>query len=207
MKTKGRARPKTLEEIQAFAVGHHVRFEALTVFNERVASPKEVGEVIGVSLNKAGHHVKELLDANCIELVRTEPRGGSVEHFYRAIRRPELSDEEWAALPEKNRREIVATIIRNLIAEALSAIRSGKMVIDKFLRLSWKSMNLDAQARQEAADEQRESLERLKRIEVESAQRMIESGEDGVSTVIAVLGFTRSRSVQPDVHAGLPGEV
>lgn len=206
MKTRGRARPKTLEEIQAFAVGHHVRFEALTVFNERVASPKEVGEAIGVSLNKAGHHVKELLDAGCIELVRTEPRGGSVEHFYRAIRRPELSDEEWEALPDKSRREIVATIVRNLIAEALSAIRSGKMVADRFLRLSWKSMNLDAQGREEAADEQRESLERLRKIEADSAQRMIASGEKGMSTVIAVLGFTRSRNVQSSGDASSPGE-
>jgi predicted transcriptional regulator len=207
VKTRRQARPKTLEEIQTFAVGHHVRFEALTVFNERVASPKEVAEVIRVSLNKAGHHIKELREAGCIELVKTEPRGGSVEHFYRAIRRPELSDEEWEALPEKSRREIVATIVRNLIAEALSAIRSGRMVVDKFLQLSWKSMSLDAQGRQEAAVEQRESLERLKMIEVESAQRIVESGEKGISTVIAVLGFTRSRNVQPDVDAGLPGEV
>jgi predicted transcriptional regulator len=76
VKTRRQARLKTLEEIQAFAVGHHVRFEALTVFNERVASPKEVAEVIGVSLNKAGHHVKELREAGCIELVKTEPREG-----------------------------------------------------------------------------------------------------------------------------------
>jgi hypothetical protein len=181
--------------------------EALTIFNERVASPKEVADEIGVSLNKAGHHIKELLDADCVELVRTEPRGGSVEHFYRGIRRPELSDEEWRATPEESQRRIVATVVRNLIAETLSAIRSGKMVADRFLRLSWKSVSLDAQAREEVADEQRESLERLRRIEVDSAQRMIESGEEGVSTVVAVLGFTRSRKVQSSDDSGVPGEL
>ena len=127
MTERVKARPKTLEEIQAYAVGHEVRIEALTIFNERVASPKQVAEEIGVSLNMAGHHVKKLLNAGCLELVKTEPRGGSVEHFYRGIKRPEISDEEWEAMPDTNRRGVVATVVRNLIAEMLSSIRSGKM--------------------------------------------------------------------------------
>jgi len=199
LKTK---RPKTLEETQAFAVGHTVRIEALTLFNERVASPKDVAELTGVSLSQAGHHVKELREAGCIEFVRAEPRGGAVEHFYRAVKRPELTDEEWELLPDKTRRQLVAAVFRNLIAEGLSAIRSGKMSADRFMRMSWKSMNLDEQGRQEAADEQRESLERLQRIETASNKRMSKSGEKGVSTVIAVLGFTRSRNVAPSALTG-----
>lgn len=199
MKTK---RPKTLEETQAFAVGHEVRIEALTIFNERVASPKDVAEATGVSASQAGHHVKELKEAGCIEFVKEEPRGGAVEHFYRGIKRPELSDEEWEMLPDRKRRKIVAAVVRNLIAEMLSSIRSGKMSRDRHLWLSWKSMNFDAQGRQEAADEQRDSLERLKQIEVDSNKRMNESGEKGVSTIISVLGFTRSRNVQQSALTG-----
>lgn len=199
MKTK---RAKTLEETQAFAVGHTVRIEALTLFNERVASPKDVAELTGVSLSQAGHHVKELREAGCIEFVRAEPRGGAVEHFYRAVKRPELSDEEWELLPDRSRRKIVAAVFRNLIAEGLSAIRSGKMSADRHLWLSWKSMNFDAQGRREAADEQRDSFERLQQIEADSNKRMNESGEKGVSTIISVLGFTRSRNVPPSALTG-----
>lgn len=195
-------RPKTLEETQAFAVGHEVRIEALTIFNERVASPKEIAEATGVTTSQAGHHVKELREAGCIEFVKEEPRGGAVEHFYRGIKRPELSDEEWELLPDKSRRKIVAAVVRNLIAEMLSSIRSGKMSADRHLWLSWKSMNLDAQGREEAADEQRASLERLKQIEVDSNERMSASGERGVSTIISVLGFTRSRNVPPSAQTG-----
>ncbi len=207
MTAKARVRPRTLEEKQAFAVGHEVRIEALTIFNERVASPKEVARGLGISLSKAGHHVKILLDEDCIELVKIEPRGGSAEHFYRGVKRPEITDEEWEVTPDLNRRKIVAAVFRNLIAEGLSAIRAGKMSADRFLRLSWKSMNFDAQAREEAADEQRESLERLKKIEEGAAHRMSKSGEKGISTVIAVLGFTRSRNVQPSGASAAPGEV
>lgn len=206
MTTKSKARPRTLEEAQAFAVGHEVRIEALTIFNERVASPKDVADALGIGLNKAGHHVKILLDEDCIELVRVEPRGGSAEHFYRGIKRPELTNEEWEATPDKRRRKIVAAVVRNLIAEMLSSIRSGRMSADRHLWLSWKAMSLDAQGRQEAADEQRDSLERLKQIEVDSNKRMNTSGEKGVSTIISVLGFTRSRNTQPSARA-MPGEV
>ena len=191
MKTK---RQKRLEEMQAFAVGHIVRIEALTLFNERVASPKDIAEVAGVSLSMAGHHVRQLLAAGCIEFVKAEPRGGAIEHFYRGVKRPELTDEEWKLLPDTTRRKIVATVFRNLVAEGLSAIGAGKMSADHNLWLSWKSMNLDIQGRKEAADEQRESTERLQQIEADSNKRMSESGEKGVSTIIAVLGFTRSRN-------------
>lgn len=203
MKTK--ARPRTLEESQAFAVGHEIRIEALTIFNERVASPKDVADALGIALNKAGHHVKILLAEDCIELVKVEPRGGSAEHFYRGIKRPELSDEEWEATPDRTRRKIVAAVVRNLIAEMLSSIRSGKMSSDRHLWLSWKAMTLDAQGRREAAEEQRDSLERLKQIEVDSNKRMSASGEKGVSTIISVLGFARSRNIQPPAEA-VPGE-
>lgn len=203
MKTK--ARPRTLEESQAFAVGHEIRIEALTIFNERVASPKDVADALGIALNKAGHHIKILLGEDCIELVKTEPRGGSFEHFYRGIKRPELSDEEWEATPDPRRRMIVAAVVRNLIAEMLSSIRSGKMSSDGHLWLFWKSVSLDAQGRQEAADEQRESVERLKQIEVDSNRRMSESGEKGISTVISVLGFARGRNVRAPAEP-VPGD-
>jgi hypothetical protein len=205
--TRSNTRPRTLEEAQAFALGHEIRIEALTLFNERVASPKEIAEVLGINLNTAGHHVKILLKMDCIELVRTEPRGGSIEHFYRGVKRPEFTEEEWVAIPDATRRKLLAAGFRNLIAEGLSSIRSGKMSRDPFMRMSWKSMNFDAQGRQEAADEQRESLERLKIIEARAADRMTKTGEKGVSAVLAVVGFTRTRNVAVVADVATPDEV
>jgi hypothetical protein len=181
----------------AFAVGHRIRIEALTIFNERTASPKEVFKEIGGSFGNVGHHVKLLFDAGCIELVRMVPRGGSYEHFYRAVRRPELSDEEWQALSHEDRREIVAIILRNLFAEGLASLRADKMHTDDDLRLSWKAVNLDAEGRRELAAEQAEWLSRVNEIEARACARMVASGETGTSTVAAVLGFVRSRNGQP----------
>lgn len=207
VRTRSNTRPRTLEEAQAFAIAHEVRIEALTIFNERVASAKDIAEALGISLNKAGHHVKILHEVECIELVKIEPRGGSFERFYRGVKRPELTDEQWKATPDETRRKLVATVLRNLFAEGLSSIRAGKMSSDPLMRLSWKSMNLDSQGRQEVADEQRESLKRLQMIEVKAGKRMIHTGEKGVSAVVAVVGFTRSRNVPDVAEVVMPGEV
>lgn len=198
MKTKG----KTLEEKLAFAVGHEVRIEALTIFSEGVSSPKDVATELGIELKTASHHISILRDEGCIELVRIEPRGGSAEHFYRAVKRPKLNDEEWEATPEPQRRKIVAAVFRNLTAEFMSSLRAGRVTTDNQVRLSWKPTHLDAQGRQEAADEQREHLERLDNIEARAAKRMTETGERGVSIIIAVLGFRRSRNVRAALATG-----
>jgi hypothetical protein len=183
----------------AFAVGHRIRINALTIFNERVASPNEVSKEIREDLNQVVHHVNELFKAGCIELVRTVPRGGAVEHFYRAVRRPELSDEEWEALPDKDKRAIATAGLRNLFGEGLASVQTGKMSTDPNMRVWWKAANLDAQGRQESAEEQAESIERQLQIEVRSNKRMAEAGKGNMapSTVVAVLGFTRSREGQP----------
>lgn len=200
MKTKG----KTLEEKLAFAVGHEVRMEALTIFSEGVSSPKEVAAELGITLKTASHHIGILRDEGCIELVRIEPRGGSAEHFYRAEKRSKLSDEEWEATPEPRRRRIIAAVFRNLTAEVLSSLRAGRLTTDNQaqVRMSWKPTHLDAQGRQEAADEQREHLERLDKIEARAAKRMTHTGESGVSIIIAVLGFRRSRNVRGKLAPG-----
>lgn len=209
MATKVKARPKTVVELAAFALGHRIRIEALTIFNERVASATEVSKETGEDLNLVSHHVKELREAGCIELVKTEPRGGSFERFYRAVRRPEIDDEEWWALTDEDRREISAAGLRNLMAEGLASIQTGKMSADPEMCVWWKAASLDAQGRKEAAEEQAESLGRLLEIEARANERMAEAGKEeerGVSTVLAVLGFTRSRNGKPLGERPLPSD-
>ena len=40
-----------------------------------------------------------LRDYDCVELVRTEPRRGALQHFYRATARPNLDEDQWRTLP------------------------------------------------------------------------------------------------------------
>jgi predicted transcriptional regulator len=56
----------------------------LALLREREMSPSELArecdEVVGV----AAYHVRVLLEAGLVELVRTAPNRGAVQHFYRA---------------------------------------------------------------------------------------------------------------------------
>lgn len=80
------------------ALGHPLRVRALEVLNERVASPSELARELGEPLGNVAYHVKILEENEAIELVRTAPVRGALEHFYRAKVRPwfnaiELDDE------------------------------------------------------------------------------------------------------------------
>jgi DNA-binding transcriptional ArsR family regulator len=66
------------------ALGHPVRVRALEVLNTRVASPSELAKELGEPLGNVAYHIKILEENGAIELVRTAPVRGALEHFYRA---------------------------------------------------------------------------------------------------------------------------
>jgi DNA-binding transcriptional ArsR family regulator len=80
------------------ALSHPLRAQALTILNERVASPSEIAETLGAGLEHVGYHLRVLRDLGCIELVDTVRRRGFTEHYYRAVERPYLTDREWKHL-------------------------------------------------------------------------------------------------------------
>ena len=61
-----------------------VRLAILDVLRRRVASPSELSRQLEVGLSTTSSHVRVLLDYECIELVKIEPRRGALEHFYQA---------------------------------------------------------------------------------------------------------------------------
>ena len=82
-----------------------MRVRALEVLNERVASPSELAKELGEPLGNVAYHVKILEENDAIELVRTAPVRGALEHFYRAKVRPwfdavELDDEGYNEVVE-----------------------------------------------------------------------------------------------------------
>lgn len=200
MATTAKGQRRSIDEAVAYAVGHRIRIDALAILNEGTASPNEIAKIIGEGVSKVGHHVKELFDSGCIEFVGTEQRRGATEHFYRAIARPFISDEEARQLPAETKREFAALILQAIMAEGLAALRTGKMDSDEDIWMSWRSVNLDEQGRREVADEMAASYARVEEIEAKSATRLLENNQDGTSTVVAAMSFERSRSGRP------PGE-
>ena len=76
--------------------GHPVRIRALVLL-EFEHSPSMLFEELGgdVSLGTISYHVRMLRDYGLVDLIRTEPKRGALEHFYH---RSELADTLMANL-------------------------------------------------------------------------------------------------------------
>ena len=96
-----RTRPpgETSEARIAKALAHPLRARILQRLGERVASPGDLAVELGAPLGVVSYHVRMLRDYDCVELVRTEPRRGALQHFYRATARPNLDEDQWRTLP------------------------------------------------------------------------------------------------------------
>ena len=109
----------------AKALSHPMRLRILHKLNQRVASPKNLADELGESLAVVSYHVKILAQLGCIELVETVQKRGALEHFYRPLRRAELSSSEWAQLPTSARESLSGYALREVFDEAAAAIDAG----------------------------------------------------------------------------------
>lgn len=104
------ARTRELVDIRLMkALSNRDRVQVLSVLCEKEASPNELSECLNTALGKVSYHVKVLKDFKLIELVRTEPRRGAVEHFYRAKQRAIFPEELWKNIPQSMRKGSPAT--------------------------------------------------------------------------------------------------
>lgn len=68
----------------AKAVAHPLRLGILETIERfgGIASPNQIAGELDEPLGNVSYHVKALLEYGWLDLVKTEPRRGAVEHFY-----------------------------------------------------------------------------------------------------------------------------
>lgn len=89
-------KPSGREEALMFLLGNPLRKQLLRLYIEAegMRSPKELTIPTNSPISNVGYHVRVLAQFEAIQLVDTQPRRGSVEHFYEAT---DLIDEvPWA---------------------------------------------------------------------------------------------------------------
>jgi len=108
------------------AMGHPLRLRILDLVATRgESSPTELARELEQPLATVSHHVRLLRDLAFVELTRTAPRRGAVEHFYRIARLPFLTDADWQRLPPVLRRGLAAQTFRRIFAVAAEAGAAG----------------------------------------------------------------------------------
>src|SRR4051794_24200286 len=114
-----------LDEALLKAISHPLRHRLLGLLDNRVASPNELARELDLPLGRVSYHIRLLADLGAIELVRTEPRRGALEHFYRAVTRGWFSDDDWARLPRTARRGIVGQSLQRIFSDVTAAVDAG----------------------------------------------------------------------------------
>src|SRR5204863_3634310 len=112
----------SLAETLIKALSHPLRWRILeTMVDRGETSPVELARLLDQPLATVSHHTRVLRDHGCIELTRTEPRRGAVEHYYRAVLPAFFDDQQWRQVPVVLRRAIAGQLFQRIFQEAAAA--------------------------------------------------------------------------------------
>jgi len=187
---KGRTKSKRgVNQDLVKSLAHELRAEILAILNERMASPNELAKELGEGLSQVSYHVKVLKDYKVITLVKTEPRRGAVEHYYRATSRAFLTDRDWHELPESVRVGMSADLFQAIIDDAVAAMEEETFDDREDRHLSWTPLMLDEQAWRELQNLLGGTLKQAMKLNTEATKRLAKSKEKGISASIAMLAY------------------
>lgn len=187
-KEKGTVR-EVVDQQLIKALAHPVRAQALSILNERVASPNEIAKELDQGVGHVSYHINVLKQCECIELVGTEPRRGAVEHYYRATTRIFLDDEEWRRLPASIRPGMSASLIQNVVDDAGGALSAGTFDSRDDRHLAWTKMILDEKGWSDLNELLGETLGRVLEIQSSAAARLSEAGETGFQVSAVTMSY------------------
>jgi DNA-binding transcriptional ArsR family regulator len=181
---------KVQVESLAAILSHGLRRRIWDSISERPVSPRELADQLRAPVNDVSYHVRRLRDMGVIELAGTRPVRGATQHFYRAVRRPHLSDEEVASLTPEDSAANATQVLRFQFADAAGSLEAGKLVERPEHFLFRLPATLDDEGWQEFNAILDETADRLYEAEARCVARRQEKGEESESvSVVAHLNL------------------
>jgi DNA-binding transcriptional ArsR family regulator len=174
------------------ALAHPLRVRILTVLNDRVASPNELRKLLEEGLSQVSYHIKVLRDFEMIEMVRTEPRRGAVEHFYRAKSKVFVPSWVAKAWPKSARDGVAGTILRQIEVDLVESIKAGLFNDRPDHVVARDPRTLDGKGREDAEVLAAEFFEKYEKIGSEADKRLRNGEGDGerIQSSAVLLVFT-----------------
>jgi DNA-binding transcriptional ArsR family regulator len=187
-----------LDERLAKALSHPLRQRILQRLSDGgVASPSELAAALGERLGNVSYHVGILRELGYVELVRTEPHRGALEHFYRARIGPWLDDAQWAQLPASFRRATHDRTLTKIFEDATTASLEGGFDGPE-THVSRVELALDEEGSAQITALLAATLESALQIHAESAARKAESDPDPAVPIVTELAVVHLR--HPDTN-------
>ena len=184
-----RTSPEGITQQLAKALAHPLRVRILTSLHKGVSSPNQLSQELGEPLGNVSYHVKTLLEYDCVELVKTEPRRGAVEHFYRATERAFFSAGDWEKIPASARKGISGSILETVGQDATEALMAGSIDARSDSHVSRTPLVLDEKGWTEITSLLADTLNRAIEIQEEAATRLSDEKSDSIDTKLAILHF------------------
>jgi len=182
------------------ALGHPLRLRLLeAIIEQGEASPVALARQLDQPVATVSRHVRLLRDLGFVELTRTVPRRGPVEHFYRAVRLAFIDDAEWSQLPLTLRRGLARQTFRTFFAEAAAAGAAGGFDrphahLDRLL------LRLDSRGRQELSEALHGLMAQARQIQRRADERRTEGVEDAAAPMR--LGLVLFELAEPPDRGG-----
>jgi DNA-binding transcriptional ArsR family regulator len=186
-----RTSPEGITQQLAKALAHPLRVRILSSLHKGISSPNQLAQELGEPLGNVSYHVKTLLEYDCVELVKTEPRRGAVEHFYRATERAFFSDADWAKIPASARKGINGVVLESVGQDATAAMVAGTIDARTDTHISHTPVLLDEEGWSEMSSLLTETLDRAIEIQEGSADRLASEKSDAIPTTLAILHFEK----------------
>jgi DNA-binding transcriptional ArsR family regulator len=194
MSTDGRRTKRNADEHElnsniVKALSHPLRMKILARLNEGVASPNEMAKEFEESLPLVSYHVRILRELDCIELVKTTPRRGAIEHHYRALTRAFLDEQDWAQMPLSARKAMSSSGLNKALADVREAMNANTFDARTDRHQSYAPLLLDDEAWVELNEKLAEVLGWALEAQAEAAVR-IREGADEVRARLLMLSYT-----------------
>jgi DNA-binding transcriptional ArsR family regulator len=180
---------KSPQEVLVKALNHPVRVKALTILMERIASPKEISELIDVPLSNVSYHVRVLDELGLIEIREEESVRGSVAHFYKAVKRPLIDNPDWEKLDPRVRSAFSGYVIETLMSDAARSLAAGTFDSREDRHLSRTPLLLDEQGWRRVSQIQAKALDDILKEQTAAVRRIDGSGEGGIQAIAAMTCF------------------
>ena len=146
-------------------------------------------------LSQISYHVKVLRDFELIEMTKTEPRRGAVEHYYKAVERTFVREKIADKLPETARVLLRDRIIQDADQDIQEALEAGTFYRREDIHADWVPMDLDNRACKALNKRADKFLEDAIEIAGDAATR-IADGAESIPMSLALFAFVSARGAE-----------
>jgi DNA-binding transcriptional ArsR family regulator len=188
-----RSAKETVDRRLMKALTHSVRVQCLSLMVDGEWSPNQLHKELGVGLSQISYHIKQLKDYKLIEMTKTEPRRGAVEHFYRAVERIIIPEGMSSALPKAARMETLKRILMLAEKDLKKSLGSGVFYERPDFHASWSPFEFDEKGRAKVHQLLDALLLEVIETEAESLERIAKESSKPIPTSLVIFNFSSGR--------------